>query len=103
MAFEVKDWKEPGCSLSLNTDKLSNREAHSSEINAAFSEGGGLNANYRTVEAIARAASILGAVKNLKYGKDFVFKTSGLDVISFDFCNIKTKKLAKQTLQSFIS
>ena len=89
MAYEVKDWKAPGCSLTLKTDKLSDRETSSSEINKEYGEGGGLNANYRTVEALAIVANLLGA-EGLKYGQDFVFKTSGLDEIILDFADKDT-------------
>ena len=86
MAYEVRDWKAPGCSLTLKTDKLSDRETFSAEINEKYGEGGGLNANYRTVEALALAANLLGE-EGLKYGQDFVFKTSGLDEIILDFAD----------------
>lgn len=100
MAYEVKPWKKEGCSLIVVTDKLSRRETFSKEINEAFGEGGGLNANYRTVEAVARASNLLG-LNDLTYGEDFIFKTSGLDEISFDFCDEATRDLAKTTFKQF--
>lgn len=94
MAHEVTDWQRPGCSLAVKTGKLSKRETFSREINEKFGEGGGLNANYRTVEAIAIAANVLGA-GGLVYGVDFVFKTSsGFEEISFDFLDENTMKCA---------
>ncbi len=86
MAHEVSDWKNPNCSVSLKTSGLSKREGFSREINEKFGEGGGLNADYTTVEAVARAANILGG-RGFLYGEQFVFKTSGMGEISFDFCD----------------
>lgn len=92
---EVTAWKEEGLSLSLKTDGLSNRETFSREINEKYGEGGGLNANYRTVEAVAIVASLLGEM-GLEYGKHFVFKTAGPELeISFDFVNSEIKSMAK--------
>ena len=102
MAFEVEDWKEENCSLGLDINKLSSRETYSQEINKMYGEGGGLNANYRTVEAGIRAANILGN-NSLVHGRDFVFKTSGLGVISFDFCDKKTKARAEKALKNFLN
>jgi|GEM_PF-6808089 hypothetical protein len=95
MPYEVKDWKAPGCSLSIKTADLSIREEHSSEINEAYGEGGGLNANYQTVEAIAIVANILGEKLGMQYGVDFVFKTSGLGLIHFDFRDEARRKAAE--------
>lgn len=101
MAYEITDWKAAGCSLNLATAKLSKREPSSSEINKRFGEGGGLNANYTTVEAVAVVANMLGAA-NIRYGEHVVFKTAGLDEISFDFCDIKTKEKAKAILKPYL-
>ncbi len=94
MAYELRSWKEAGCVLTLKTDLLSDREPHSEEINRKFGEGGGLNANYRTVEAIAKAANMLG-LSGLTYGEDFVFKSGG-DEISFDFHDQGAKSRAQE-------
>lgn len=102
MAYEIKDWKEPDCSLSVEIGKLSDRETFSKEINETFGEGGGLNANYRTVEAVAKAANILGRQNHFEYGKDFIFKTGGLDEISFDFCDRATRNAAEETFQKLL-
>ena len=103
MPHEITDWKESGCSLSLATSGLSSREIFSREINEIQGEGGALNACYRTAEAIAAAANILGAEKGLIYGKDFVFKTRGIRHISFDFRDKSTKELAKKVLGAFLN
>lgn len=93
MAHEVNDWKQPSCTLSVNVGNISQRETFSREINEAFGEGGGLNANYRTVEAIAIMANTLGD-GGLIYGADFVWKTGGSEEISFDFRDQVAKKRA---------
>ena len=93
MAYEVKPWKQAGCDLQVQIAKLSLRETNSREINETHGEGGGLNANYRTVEAAILAGNMLGA-NGLYYGEDFVFKTGGLDTVSFDFRNPEVKRAA---------
>jgi len=98
MANEIKDWKKPECVLNLNINRFSQREIFSREINERYGEGGGLNANYRTVEAAMVVANILG-LNGLKYGKDFIFKTSMLAEMTFDFANEKTKKKAEEILK----
>ena len=97
MPYEIEDWKEAGCSVDVEIVKLSTRAIFSEEINKKFGEGGALNANYQTVEAIAVATNMLG-LKGLEHGEDFIFKTAGLDKISFDFCNKATKKIAEEAL-----
>ena len=99
MAHEITYWKTENCSLKLKTSRLSSREPFSREINEKFGEGGGLNASYTTVDAVARAANILGAVHNFRYGEDFIFKTSGMDEISFDFRDEVTRDAATETFR----
>jgi hypothetical protein len=99
MAYEITDWKADGCSLRVNTDDFSEREESSSEINERFSEGGGLNANYRTVEAVAIIANILGDKLRMKYGVHFVFKTAGLDEIHLDFSDKVSRNAAENVLR----
>lgn len=101
MANEVKDWKAPGCSLTLKTEKLSERETFSAEINEKYGEGGGLNANYRMVEAVAIVSGVLGS-GGFEYGKDFVFKNGGLDEISFDFVNKDVLSRADMMISDYI-
>lgn len=100
MAHEVSDWKQSNCSLSFKVDEVSDREPFSREINEAFGEGGGLNANYRTVEAVAKISNILGYHKFV-YGVNFVFKTGG-NTISFDFRNPDDLDIAQIALSSFL-
>lgn len=97
MAHEVTAWKTENCTISVNVNALTQREPHSQEINDTYGEGGGLNANYRTVEAVAIVANALGNAR-LDYGIDFVFKTGG-DEISFDFANESAKETAEAVLR----
>ena len=99
MAYEVKPWKAPGCSLEVGIDDLSDRERHSREINEAFGEGGGLNADYRTLEAAMIAANILGERLGMRYDEHFMFKTSGLGTVTLDFCDKASRNAAEKALQ----
>ena len=94
--YETRDWKQPGCSLSVKIAQLSAREPFSREINEAYGEGGALNANYQTAEALAIAANMLRG-GGLVYGVDFVFKTAG-DAVVFDFCDSQTMRRAAHIL-----
>lgn len=93
MANEITPWKIADCTLDLSVEKLSRREPFSREINQKYGEGGALNANYRTVEAVAIATGHLER-NGLRYGRDFVWKTGGGDVVSFDFSNHRTRARA---------
>jgi len=97
MPCEVKDWKAVDCVLEVEISRLSDRETYSREINEIFGEGGGLNANYRLVEAVAVAANILG-FHGFRYGEHFRFKTGGLDVVRFDFSDLETMARAREIL-----
>jgi hypothetical protein len=99
--FEVNDWKHPDCSLNLPIKILSKRETYSAEINEKYGEGGALNANYQTAEALAVAANDLGFA-GMQYGVDFVFKTSGLYEISLDFSDKYALEKAKAVLQKYM-
>ena len=101
MAFEVRSWKQPDSSLTLSVDSLTTRKLFSEEINEEYGEGGGLNANYRTVEAVAIAANVLG-IRGMRYGGHFVFKTGGGGEISFDFFNPAMRDMAQKILARFI-
>ncbi len=86
----------PGCALAVPTIVMSERETHSEEINRIHGEGGGLNANYRQVEAAAAASNILGAA-GLAYNVDFVIKTVG-DMVILDFKDQSTLLEAQRRL-----
>jgi len=93
MAYEIHAWKTPDCSLSVEVARLSQHETSSREINETHGEDGALNANYRTVEAAIKAATILGKI-DLVYGVDFIWKTAGYGVVSFDFKDRGTRARA---------
>jgi len=95
--YEIRPWKKPGCELTIYPGSLTSRETFSREINQAHGEGGGLNANYRTVEALAIVANRLGQ-HGLVYGTDFVFKTGDIDGMSFDFCDEASRDRARGIL-----
>lgn len=97
MAYEVTHWKQSNCSLSLKIDRFSKRETFSREINQTYGEGGALNANYRTTEAALRIANILG-LAGLTEGTHFVFKTGGMNCVSFDFCDQSALARASKAL-----
>ena len=97
MAFEVDNWKQEGCSLSLITSRVTQRETFSKEINQTFGEGGGLNANYRDVEAVAKVSNLLGN-NGLVYGRHFVFKTAGVNEFKLDFSDSIAKGQAEKIL-----
>ena len=79
MAYEVKNkWKD-STEVEHKISTLSNRESYSREINEEYGEGGGLNAGYDVVEAVANYANQKGRLDGKEYGKDFIFKTSGFD------------------------
>lgn len=97
MAHEIKPWKEADCELVLKTNELTDRKSWSEEINAKFGEGGGLNADYRDVEAIAIVASILGR-SGLQYGQDFVWKTVSDGEFGLDFASQAKREVAVRAL-----
>lgn len=99
MAHEITPWIKPDCALAMQVDTITRREIFSREINERYGEGGGLNANYRTVEAVAKTTAIL-ASEGFRYNKHFVFKTGTGDWIQFDFCDEETKLGAKEILRS---
>ncbi|MDA2936000.1 hypothetical protein MYX06_02175 [Patescibacteria group bacterium AH-259-L05] len=101
MAYEVKPWKKEGCSLAVKTFQFSDRETFSQEINEAYGEGGGLNADYRTVDTALKVTSILRG-DGLEYGEDFVFKTAGVGEIIFDFATPEIKKRAENFLEAVL-
>ena len=100
MACEVRDWKAVDCVLVLDVSRFSSRETFSSEVNELLGEGGALNANYRTVEAVAVVANLLG-LHCLDYGKYFRFKTGGAKEISIDFRDEATKEIVESILDDF--
>jgi hypothetical protein len=102
MACEIKAWKKEGCSLTCRVDSLSTRETSSKEINDTYGEGGGLNANFRTVEAVALVANRLGS-QGMIYGVDFIFKIGSYESIDFDFSDQEVKALARTILSDVLA
>lgn len=98
MAHEITSWRERDCNLAVSVDSLTSRETYSREINEEFGEGGGLNANYQMVEAVAIVASML-ATNGLRHGTHWIFKTAG-NCAHFDFYDQKTKEEARRILLS---
>ncbi|MFH1461203.1 MAG: hypothetical protein ABIF84_02170 [Patescibacteria group bacterium] len=101
MPYEITAWKSPDCSLTLKISQFSDRETFSREINERLGEGGALNADYRTAEALAKVANLLG-MAGFVYGEDFVFKTScsPLDELALDFSIQSTKERVKEILMN---
>src|SRR3989338_6289872 len=97
MAHEVTPWRQSDCCLAVKIDSLTSREIFSREINETFGEGGSLNANYRTVEAVAIVASML-AYNSLRYNVHYVFKTGSGNLIELDFRDEETKEWAERVL-----
>ncbi len=98
MAYEVLPWKHPdGCTLTIKTDQLTERETYSREINEEYGEGGALNADHRTLEAAMVAANEFRTV-GLRYGIDFHFKTGGLGEITLNFSSTHARALAEGVL-----
>ena len=100
MAHEITAWRESGCALELEVSEFSDREKFSREINHRRGGGGALNADYRIVEAVAIISGILGRCC-LRYGEDFIFKTSGLDEVILDFRDKDTRDLAEKMLRDW--
>ncbi len=78
-------------------DKVSKRDRYIGETSGDTVEGGALNANYRTVEAVAKVSAILGG-SGYEYGKDFVWTDHSYDdameeTVVFKFNDEKIKTL----------
>jgi hypothetical protein len=101
LMYEVKNWKKPNCSVKVSVDSLTNRESFSREINETYGEGGGLNAGYDVVEAVAIASGFLSS-EGLVYGTDFVFKTRSFNQIMFDFKDLDTANRAAHVLNGTV-
>jgi hypothetical protein len=99
--YEIRPWKRENCTLKIEAEKFTRREIFSEEINNMQGEGGGLNANYKNVEAAVFAANLLGR-GGLIYGQDFIFKTVDcMGVIIFDFRDEDTRDKAASMLPRF--
>jgi len=83
MTYELKKKFKDGLIVERKIRSLTNREPYSQEINEEFGEGGGLNAGYNVVEAVAKYANEQGK-KGKEYGKDFIFKTTSYNDVMGD-------------------
>ena len=83
--------------VTLDIDKISKRDEYIGQSTGTSVEGGALNANYRTVEAVAKVSAILGR-SGYEYGKDFVWTDHSYDndmeeTVVFKFNDEKIKTL----------
>jgi len=83
MAYELKKKFKNGLIVERKISALTDRESYSKEINEEYGEGGGLNAGYNVVEAVAKYANEQGK-KGKEYGKDFIFKTTSYNEVMGD-------------------
>jgi len=83
MAYEVKRKFKNGFIVEKKINSLTDRESYSQEINEEYGEGGGLNAGYNVVEAVAKYANEQGK-KGKEYGKHFIFKTTSYNEVMGD-------------------
>jgi hypothetical protein len=83
MAYEVKRKFKDSLIVEKKINSLTDRESYSQEINEEYGEGGGLNAGYDVVEAVAKYANEQGK-KGKEYGKDFIFKTTSYNEVMGD-------------------
>jgi hypothetical protein len=83
MAYEVKRKFKDSLIVEKKINSLTDRESYSKEINEEYGEGGGLNAGYDVVEAVAKYANEQGK-KGKEYGKDFIFKTTSYNEVMGD-------------------
>ena len=75
--------------VTLQIDKLSNRDRYIGESTGTSVEGGALNANYRDVDALVVVSNYLGEL-GYKYQKDWSWETVGLDEVEL---LVKDKKI----------
>jgi len=83
MAYEVKRKFKDSLIVEKKINSLTDRESYSQEINEEYGEGGGLNAGYDVVEAVAKYSNEQGK-KGKEYGKDFIFKTTSYNEVMGD-------------------
>ena len=75
--------------VTLQIDKLSNRDRYIGESTGTSVEGGALNANYRDVDALVVVSTYPGEL-GYKYQKDWYWETVGLDEVEL---LVKDKKI----------
>ena len=62
--------------VTLKTESLSTRSPYLTDSQGNSVEGGALNANYTTVEAVAKVCNTLG-IHGYVYGRDFIWQDQG--------------------------
>ena len=83
--------------VTLDVDKISKRDHYIGESTGTSVEGGALNANYRTVEAVAKVSALLG-MAGYRYDSDFVWSEQSYndnmdETVVFKFNDPKIKTL----------
>ena len=78
-------------------DKVTKRDRYIGETSGNTVEGGALNANYRTVEAVAKVSALLG-MAGYRYDTDFVWSEQSYndnmdETVVFKFNDPKIKTL----------
>jgi len=79
--------------VTIGIKDLSDRTPYKTDANGNSVEGGALNANYTTVEAVAKVCNTLGK-HGFLYGRDFVWTDQGWtddmdDAIIFEYSDPK--------------
>ena len=62
--------------VTLKTESLSTRSPYLTDSQGNSVEGGALNANYTTVDAVAKVCNTLG-IHGYVYGRDFIWQDQG--------------------------
>jgi hypothetical protein len=78
-------------------DKITTRDEYIGQSTGTSVEGGALNANYRTVEAVAKVSALLG-MAGYRYDSDFVWSEQSYndnmdETVVFKFNDPKIKTL----------
>lgn len=84
-------------SITIEIKDLSTRTPYKTDAQGNSVEGGALNANYTTVEAVAKICNTLG-VHGYHYGRDFIWQDQGWtedmeDAIILNYKDDKIKTL----------
>jgi len=79
--------------VALKTAELSTRTPYLTDSQGNSVEGGALNANYTTVDAVAKVCNTLG-IHGYVYGRDFVWQDQGYtddldDAIIIEYDDVK--------------
>ncbi len=97
MAYEIAKRYAGGVIIAIPVNKLSDRSPHSDEVNEGHGEGGGLNANYRTADALCMLSNALGHA-GIRYHEHFYFKTGGGNSMQVEFRDETVARSAQSVL-----